>query len=58
MNRREAETVLVVEDDDAIRGYCTDVLREFGYRLRKPPMLALRLRYWIASRTCAFYSPI
>ena len=31
--RKGTETVLVVEDDDAICGYCTEVLREFGYHV-------------------------
>jgi PAS domain S-box-containing protein len=35
--QKGTETVLVVEDDDAIRGYCTDVLREFGYHLLEAP---------------------
>jgi PAS domain S-box-containing protein len=35
--QKGSETVLVVEDDDAIRGYCTDVLREFGYHLLEAP---------------------
>ena len=32
-----SETILVVEDDDAIRGYCTDVLREFRYHVLEAP---------------------
>jgi nitrogen-specific signal transduction histidine kinase len=35
--QKGTETVLVVEDDDAIRGYCTDVLREFGYHVLEAP---------------------
>jgi PAS domain S-box-containing protein len=37
------ETVLVVEDDDAIRGYCTDVLREVGYYVLEAPNAAAAL---------------
>ena len=35
--QKGTETVLVVEDDDAIRGYCTEVLREFGYHVLEAP---------------------
>ncbi len=28
-----AETILVVEDDEALRGYATEILRELGYRV-------------------------
>ena len=37
------EMVLVVEDDDAIRGYCTDVLREVGYHVLEAPNAAAAL---------------
>ena len=35
--QKGTETVLVIDDDDAIRGYCTDVLREFGYHVLEAP---------------------
>jgi CheY-like chemotaxis protein len=35
--RKGTETVLVVEDDDAVRAYCTEVLREYGYHVLEAP---------------------
>jgi len=32
-----SETILVVEDDDAVRAFSTDVLRELGYRVLEAP---------------------
>jgi PAS domain S-box-containing protein len=32
-----SETILVVEDDDAVRAYSTDALRELGYRVLEAP---------------------
>jgi CheY-like chemotaxis protein len=32
-----SETILVVEDDDAVRAYSTEVLRELGYRVLEAP---------------------
>jgi PAS domain S-box-containing protein len=34
---RGSETILVVEDDDAVRAFSTDVLREQGYRVLEAP---------------------
>ena len=38
-----AETVLVVEDDDALREYAKDILRELGYRVLEASNGALAL---------------
>jgi PAS domain S-box-containing protein len=35
--QRGSETILVVEDDDAVRAFSTDVLRELGYRVLEAP---------------------
>ena len=35
--QRGSETILVVEDDDAVRAFSTDVLREQGYRVLEAP---------------------
>jgi CheY-like chemotaxis protein len=32
-----SETILVVEDDDSVRAFSTDVLRELGYRVLEAP---------------------
>jgi CheY-like chemotaxis protein len=32
-HRGQGELILVVEDDEAVRSYSTDTLREFGYRV-------------------------
>jgi len=32
-----SETILVVEDDDAVRAFSTEVLRELGYRVLEAP---------------------
>jgi CheY-like chemotaxis protein len=34
---RGSETILVVEDDDAVRAYSAEVLRELGYRVLEAP---------------------
>ena len=34
---RGSETILVVEDDDAVRAYSTEVLRELGYHVLEAP---------------------
>jgi PAS domain S-box-containing protein len=34
---RGSETILLVEDDDAVRAFSTDVLREVGYRVLEAP---------------------
>ena len=34
---RRSETILVVEDDDAVRAYSTEVLRELGYHVLEAP---------------------
>jgi PAS domain S-box-containing protein len=36
-DQRGGELILVVEDDDTIRGYITDALREFGYHALEAP---------------------
>jgi hypothetical protein len=36
-HRGEGELILVVEDDEAVRSYSTDTLREFGYRVITAP---------------------
>jgi PAS domain S-box-containing protein len=35
--QRGSETILVVEDDDAVRAFSTEVLRELGYRVLEAP---------------------
>lgn len=35
--KRGSETILVVEDDDAVRAFSTDVLRELGYHVLEAP---------------------
>ena len=36
-NQKGTETILVVEDDDAVRAHSTDVLRELGYHILEAP---------------------
>ena len=42
-NERGSETILVVEDDDGVRAFSTDVLRESGYRVMEAPNAAAAL---------------
>ncbi len=41
-----SETILVVEDDEALRSYTIDILNELGYRVLEAPDGKARCRSW------------
>jgi CheY-like chemotaxis protein len=53
-----AETILVVEDDEALRNYTTEILRELGYRVLAAPGGAAALKLFEGNRVDLLFTDV
>ena len=55
---RRSETILVVEDDEDVRSYSTESLRELGYSVLEAPHARAACRFWMPIQRSSSFSRI